>query len=184
MTKVNKLMTEVASIKAKLAKALLGKVEMNAVKTDKAVLVYDGDELAVGVEVFVEDEEGNRTPAEDGIYVLEDGQRLNVAEGKIAEILEKEEEVEPEEAELAEDETAEYVTKEAFDALAAEVAELYKLIEALTAKVEGSEERLAKVEGTPAGLKPALAYRKNTGFEMTGDASLDAKLAKLHYVKR
>ena len=52
MTKVNKLMTEVASIKAKLAKALLGKVEMNAVKTDKAVLVYDGRECG-GSQVFI-----------------------------------------------------------------------------------------------------------------------------------
>lgn len=176
MTKVNKLMTEVASIKAKLAKALLGKVEMNAVKTDKAVLVYDGDELAVGVEVFVEDEEGNRTPAEDGIYVLEDGQRLNVAEGKIAEILEKEEEVEPEEAELAEDETAEYVTKEAFDALATEVAELYTLVEALTAKVEGGEARLAKVEKTPAGKTPAQEFKSERGEISTGNPTFDRKL--------
>lgn len=41
----------------------LGKYE-----ADGVVLIYEGDELAEGTEVFIEDEEGNMVPAPDGQY--------------------------------------------------------------------------------------------------------------------
>ena len=56
--------------------------------TDKATLQYDGDELAVGAEVFVESE-GEMVAAEDGEYVAED-KTIVVAEGKVTEIRIKE----------------------------------------------------------------------------------------------
>ena len=49
----------------KLAKALL---KLKEIATDKAVLVIDGD-VAVGVEVFIEDENGELIAPEDGEYV-------------------------------------------------------------------------------------------------------------------
>ena len=57
------------------------------VKTDKGSLIYDG-ELAVDIEVMVEDEEGNVVAAPDGEYNLEDGRVVVVKEGKVAEIKE------------------------------------------------------------------------------------------------
>ena len=57
------------------------------VKTDKGSLIYDG-ELAVDIEVMVEDEEGNVVAAPDGEYNLEDGRVVVVADGKVAEIKE------------------------------------------------------------------------------------------------
>lgn len=57
------------------------------VKTDKSPLIYEG-ELAVGIEVMVEDEEGNVVAAPDGEYNLEDGRVVVVADGKVAEIKE------------------------------------------------------------------------------------------------
>lgn len=57
------------------------------VKTDKSPLIYEG-ELAVGIEVMVEDEEGNVVAAPDGEYNLEDGRVVVVKEGKVAEIKE------------------------------------------------------------------------------------------------
>ena len=57
------------------------------VKTDKGSLIYDG-ELAVGIEVMVEDEEGNVVAAPDGEYNLEDGRVVVVKDGKVAEIKE------------------------------------------------------------------------------------------------
>lgn len=190
---IGKLKKEVAELKAKLAKAML-KESFAATKTDKAVLVHETEELNVGTEVFVEDEEGNRTPAEDGIYTLEDGKRIKVAEGKVEEILEAEEEAEAEETEVeAAEETPEetpaeeYATKAEFDALATAVADLTAVVNDLIAKVDGTNEafsaRLAKVETAPAGKTPAEEY-KNERVVTTGDAALDRKLQNIRRFKK
>ena len=190
---IEKLKREVAELKAKLAKAML-KESFAATKTDKAVLVHETDELNVGTEVFVEDEEGNRTPAEDGIYTLEDGKRVKVTEGKVEEILEAEEETEAEETEVeAAEETPEetpaeeYATKAEFDALATAVADLTAVVNDLIAKVDGTNEafsaRLAKVETAPAGKTPAEEY-KNERVVTTGDAALDRKLQNIRRFKK
>lgn len=191
---IEKLKKEVAELKVKLAKAMLGKVEFAATKTDKAVLVHETEELNVGAEVFVEDEEGNRTPAEDGIYTLEDGKRIKVAEGKVEEILEAEEEAEVEETEVeAAEETPEetpaeeYATKAEVEALATAVADLTAVVNDLIAKVDGTNEafsaRLSKVETAPAGKTPAEEY-KNERVVTTGDAALDRKLQNIRRFKK
>ena len=188
--KLKKLKKEVAELKAKLAKAML-KESFAATKTDKAILVHETEELNVGTEVFVEDEEGNRTPAEDGIYTLEDGKRVKVTEGKVEEILEAEEEteVEVEAAEETPEETPaeEYATKAEFEALATAVADLTAVVNDLIAKVDGTNEafsaRLAKVEQTPAGKTPAEEY-KNERVVTTGDAALDRKLQNIRRFKK
>ena len=61
-------MTKLEFIRTKLASLLL---QFATIKTDKAVLEYDGEELKVETEVFVVDENGERKPAEDGNYVTE-----------------------------------------------------------------------------------------------------------------
>ena len=190
---IEKLKKEVAELKAKLAKAML-KESFAATKTDKAVLVHETEELNVGTEVFVEDEEGNRTPAEDGIYTLEDGKRVKVTEGKVEEILEAEEETEAEETEVeAAEETPEetpaeeYATKAEFETLATAVADLTAVVNDLIAKVDGTNEafsaRLAKVETAPAGKTPAEEY-KNERVVTTGDAALDRKLQNIRRFKK
>lgn len=190
---IEKLKREVAELKAKLAKAML-KESFAATKTDKAVLVHETEELNVGTEVFVEDEEGNRTPAEDGIYTLEDGKRIKVTEGKVEEILEAEEETEAEETEVEAAEEApeetpaeEYATKAEFEALATAVADLTAVVNDLIAKVDGTSEafsaRLAKVETAPAGKTPAEEY-KNERVVTTGDAALDRKLQNIRRFKK
>lgn len=75
------------STKIKLA---LRSLVMNAgsVETDKAVLQYEGDELEVGKEVFVE-VDGEMVAAEDGEYVAGE-KTIVVAEGKVTEIKEDE----------------------------------------------------------------------------------------------
>lgn len=102
-------MSKLELIKTKLAKLLL---QFATVKTDKAVLEYDGEELAVGTDVFVTDENGERKPAEDGNYVTEDEKTIVVADGKVTEILEKENEIEPEEETPAEEPTEEVTAEE------------------------------------------------------------------------
>lgn len=79
-----------------LAAAML---KLAAVQTDKGELRYEG-ELAVGVEVGVIDGDETRA-AEDGEYILEDGRTIVVADGKITEIREVEEETKEEEVTLS-----------------------------------------------------------------------------------
>ncbi len=88
-------MKKINSVKQLLVRLL---AEFGNVSTDKGVLAWDGDEdLKAGDLVYVEDAEGNRTPAEDGEYVTADAKTIVVAEGKVAEIRDPEAEVAPEE---------------------------------------------------------------------------------------
>lgn len=128
--------------------------DFSIVATDKGDLLYDG-ELAVGTEVFVADEEGNRTPAEDGDYVLENGTTLKVAEGKVAEIVE----AEP----VAEETPAE----------AEDVASIKAENESLKAEVESLKRQIAELSAQPLA-KPAHDVVTTTQtFEKTGDKGLD-----------
>lgn len=70
-------------------------VESDFIETDKGKLVWDNEEedLKAGDEVFIEDEEGNRTPAPDGDYTTEDGKVIKVADGKVTEIVDDKAEV-------------------------------------------------------------------------------------------
>ena len=70
-------------------------VESDFIETDKGKLVWDNEEedLKAGDEVFIEDEEGNRTPAPDGDYTTEDGKVIKVSDGKVTEIVDDKSEV-------------------------------------------------------------------------------------------
>lgn len=70
--------------------------KLGEVKTDKAVLTYDGDgELEVGMEVFVEtgaEDSIEYVHPEDGEYMTEDGRTIVIKDGFVEEIKEKVEE--------------------------------------------------------------------------------------------
>lgn len=73
-----------------------------SVTTDKGILAWDGDEdLKAGDSVYIEDTEGERTPAADGNYVTEDGKTIVVEDGKVSEIRDPEAEVAPASEEMA-----------------------------------------------------------------------------------
>ena len=116
----------------------LGKVE-----TDNGVLIYEGDVLEVGTEVFIEDENGNIVPAPDGQYG-----DYKVVDGKIApaevvepeakpeseEVMQEEVIVEPE-PEVKESDDDKY--EERISALESKIAELEsKVAELISAKEE------------------------------------------------
>lgn len=87
-------MSKFSRFKAALAKVL---AEFGNITTDKGILAWDGDEdLKEGDVVFIEDADGNRTPAEDGDYKTADNKTIIVVEGKVAEIRDPEAEVAPE----------------------------------------------------------------------------------------
>ena len=87
----NTNMSKLSRLKAALAKAFAA---LGNVTTDKGVLAWDGDEdLKAGDSVYIEDAEGNRTPAEDGDYKTEDGKTIVVVGGQVSEINDPEAEV-------------------------------------------------------------------------------------------
>lgn len=154
-------MKKMNKIKEALSKLIAETFER--ISTDKGILALDGalEDIEVGMGVSFVNEEGEEVAAEDGDYTLEDGRILRVAEGKIAEIVEPEPEVETpavEEpvAEEAEEETpaeepevenptneGEETETEAVVKLREEVNELYNLLDALTKRVEELEKKPA-----------------------------------------
>ena len=92
--KPNTFMSKLSKFKAALAKMLQ---EFGNVTTDKGVISWDGDEdLKAGDSVYVEDSEGNRTPAPDGDYKTDDNKVIVVVDGKVSEIKDAEAEVDSE----------------------------------------------------------------------------------------
>ena len=89
--KHHKTMSKKKKVFQILARLLQG---FGNVTTNKGVLSWDGDEdLKAGDPVFIEDAEGNRTPAEDGDYKTDDNKVIVVVDGKVAEIKDAEAEV-------------------------------------------------------------------------------------------
>lgn len=175
-------MKKINKIKEALSKLIAETFER--VSTDKGILSYDAEELEVGVSVSLVTEEGEEVAAEDGDYTLEDGRILRVAEGKIAEIVEPEPEVEEPAAEesveevVAEEEApaeepevenpsneGEETETEAVVKLREEVNELYNLVDALT-------KRVAELEKKPAAEPAKEEFRKTKTdkFSATKDA--------------
>lgn len=96
-------MTKVKGLLARLARAL---VEMGNVTTDKGILSWDGEEdLKAGDSVYVEDQDGNRTPAADGDYTTGDGKVIVVVSGKVSEIKDSAAQVAPQQEPAAAAET-------------------------------------------------------------------------------
>lgn len=142
-------------------------LKTSRVATDKGELIFDEEELAVGVEVFVEQTEGEETEivaAPDGEYVA-DGQTIVVSEGKVSEIRVAEE---PEQVEADVDEPAEEPIEEpqveeeasiedrvaALEARLEEVLgginEILAAVSELSGRIDGIEERVKNLEGEPA----------------------------------
>lgn len=192
-------MSKLEKIKAELAKLL---IKYSVVKTDKAVLEYDGEDLVAGMDVYVTDENGDKVPAEDGEYTTEDNKVISVKDGKVESIIDKAADVEAEEEEKKEDEPMEEPTAEepmpedkkedevnledvniAIDELRKEVDELYKIVDSLLKKVgenrDEADERLKKLE-CKSLAKPASEEFEALGrLQKTGNKKLDKFLSAI-----
>lgn len=124
----------------KLSKML---VKLSETKTDKGVLIAD-DELAVGVEVFI-DTEGELTPAEDGEYLTEDS-KIVVKDGKVEDI----QMIEDVKEEVKNEEIVEKVKEEPVapqeDEKDAKIKELETLLEEKENLVKELEEKVKELE--------------------------------------
>ena len=174
-------------IKARLA-SLLEEVDvkMSTVKTDKAVLEYDG-ELAEGTAVYVTDAETEeRVEAADGEYITEDNKVITVEGGKVVSIVEKAEEP-VEEPVVEEPVVAEEVTEEPAEEPAQEeepaeepkdeVAELKAEIEGLKGEIEGLKESIKEILDKMATISTAAPvaeeFEKTKTSKKTGNAKVD-----------
>ncbi len=121
----------------------LGKVE-----TDNGTLIFEGDVLTEGMEVFIEDENGNIVPAPDGQYseyIVKDGKVAPKEEAPATEeapaeeqqVEQASEEAPAEEAPATEEETPDYEKR--FEALEAEIADLKAAIAELQKEKDDME---------------------------------------------
>ena len=160
-------MSKLEKIKAELAKLL---IKYSVVKTDKAVLEYEGEDLVAGMDVYITNEDGDKSPAEDGEYVTEDNKVITVKDGKVESIIDKAADVdaaeeekpkdEPMEEPVAEEPAKDDETKDeevsledvnsAIDEMRKEIDEMYKIVDSLLQKVgetrDEADERLKKLE--------------------------------------
>ena len=125
----------------------LGKVE-----TDNGVLIYEGDVLEVGTEVFIEDENGNIVPAPDGQYG-----DYKVVDDKIAPAEVVEPEAKPESEEVMQEEVIVEPEPEVKESDDDKYEERISALESKIAELEGKVAELisAKEEFEFSQLKPA-----------------------------
>lgn len=198
-------MSKFTRIKLELAKML---AKFSDIKTDKAVLTWDSDEdLRAGMDVYVQDENREYKPAEDGEYVTEDGKTIVVKDGKVESVTDPKAEVDPEEAakaevdaacgkrkvetaeepvdpEVATDGDKETVT-DAIDAIHREINELYDIVDKLVKKVAELEGKSEATEKTVEKMsKMSAAFSAEEQIEgkasiMTGNPVIDKKLKNI-----
>lgn len=154
--------------------------KLGEVKTDKAVLTYDGDgELEVGMEVFVETEADDNIEyvhPEDGEYVMEDGRTIVVKAGIVEEIKDKVEEMP---AEVPAEPTTESMVGDIGDPLPPEQVEIAPIAEEPVFDAEVAyKELLAEIQTMKAELQ-GLKDKVNSLLEVPAEEDAFAKQTKV-----
>jgi len=154
---------------ASLSKTEEVKVELGSVMTqDQSLTIeFEGDTLAVGMQLNIKNEVGDLMPLPDGEYILENGMVLTVADGLVSELSEaKAEEAEAEMEAPAELEKAtpsgvksEKHTQEIFYQLAKEFGTQLEAMKAelkaeFNAKLEEQKEVVSLTKNKPGVEKP------------------------------
>ena len=169
----------------KLKKMLLS---LSEVSTNEGLLIYDGDNLEVGDEVFMEGDEG-LTPAKDGLYTY-DNEIIEVEGGVVKTISEKEVE-QPEEEEVVEEvvETIEEKPAEeepseessTIDDLNSIIEEQKTMIETLKAE---NETLKAEIEDLKKKLEEPLSEPAEEEFKNQKPIEKENKIDFSKYIKR
>ena len=196
-------MSKFTKIKLELAKML---AEFSDIKTDKAIITWESDEdLRAGMDVYVQDENGEYAPAADGEYVTENGKMIVVKDGKVESITDPKAEVDPDEGMRTIEVNAACGTKkveaeevanpavetdgvketetDAIDAIHREINELYDIVDKLVKKVaelEGKSEATEKTVEKMSKMSAAFSAEETLENEKTapisGVAEIDRKL--------
>ena len=150
--------------------------KLGEVKTDKAVLTYDGDgELEVGMEVFVEsgaEDAIEYVHPEDGEYLAEDGRTIVIKDGIVEEIKDKVEEM------PAEEPATENMAGDIGDPLPPELVDIAPTPEEPVFDAEAAyKELLAEIQTMKAELQ-GLKDKVNSLLEVPAEEDAFAKQNK------
>jgi hypothetical protein len=159
----------IENIKSQLKSLMSNEVKFAEVKAGDLMISSPDEELVIGSEVFVTDQDGNNVPLADGDYKLDSGETITVTAGKIDAIAGGTVEVEaPEEAVAAakeapmdpeadpnEAETPEETKKEGGNEskmaeMEARIAKCEAMLEEMSKMNNKMEQELSKVGGLPA----------------------------------
>lgn len=186
MSKINNNNNNIYKMKLSKIKSLLqtALMQFGRLSSDKGLLSYasDNEYPEIGEDMFLVDEEGNETPAEDGEYTLEDNVVIVIAEGKCAEVRTPEKEVEPvvepvvEEPVAAEEEPAAEEPAEEpvnVDELRERIANLEQEVARLETENGELKERIAELEKEPSAEPASETFEKVVATEDTGDKKLN-----------
>ena len=168
----------------KLKKMLLS---LSEISTNEGLLIYDGDNLEVGDEVFMEGDEG-LTPAKDGFYTY-DNEIIEVEGGVVKTISEKEV-IQPEETietPMQEEEKPEekmetpIVGGPSIDELQAIIEEQKSMIENLKSE---NETLKVEIEDLKKKLEEPLAQSAEEEFKNEKPTEKETKIDFSKYIKR
>lgn len=159
---------------SKLLKLARMVMNLSEIKTNKGELISE-TVIEVGSEVFIEDANDMLVPAPDGEYVTQDEVTIVVADGKVVEIREKEQEEQPTEEQpveepveepLAEEPVEEQPTEQP-DEKDAEIAKLQAQIEELNSIIAEKDEEIGKLKAEleKSDSKPAEEQLKSQKSE-------------------
>lgn len=173
----------------KLKKMLLS---LSEISTNEGVLIYDGDNLEVGKEVFVEGENGLE-PAKDGLYTY-NNEIIEVEGGIVKTISEKEveqpeEEVVEEVIETVEEKPTEPVeTIETIEEPEDNIDELKSIIEEQKSMIEQlkseNETLKAEIEDLKKKLEEPIAQPAEEEFKNEKPIEKENKIDFSKYIKR
>lgn len=138
-----------------------------ATKDGKKLYWSSEEDLREGLEVFVDDENGELIPAPNGVYETEDGKKIEVEDGVVKDIEDPEAEVAPENENLAdpaadpaeaqEGEEEQAAVEDRVASLEEKMAKILEGIEqmlnamaSLEGRLEEVEAKVAKIETEPA----------------------------------
>ena len=168
--RVEKLFEKYAAIATQLSEEKQEVKMAEATLDSGQVIATDAEAWAIGVAVFVVNEEGEQIPLPDGEYKLEDGTEFTVAEGVVAAW-----EMPAAEAEApAEELAAEVLTREMVSEMIA--AEVGKLQEKLSKQLKEKEAQIEKLSKQPAGGLVRNAKAPAVSREELAKMPLDARV--------
>lgn len=140
-----------------------------ATKDGKKLYWSSEEDLREGLEVFVDDENGELIPAPNGVYETEDGKKINVEDGVVKGIEDPKAEVAPENENLKDKETPVETP-----APAADPAESTK------EEQESIEDRVAALEERVANILEGVEQMLNGMASLEGRIEeLETKIAKI-----
>lgn len=191
--KFNKKTTYNTFMNKLFKKIMKSTVKFGYAVTDKGTIYWVGDaELAVGDEVFYDNETEEYIKAEDGEYVLEDGTKVIVSDGVVTEINTNEEpvneDVEMEEEIIVEEPSETPTEEEVIDIAEEKAAEmvdpLKDEIEALKQEIEAIKATLAELMSQPATEPIVEEFNKQANkTTKVGDKKMDNVLRILSQKK-